>query len=168
MSDRQFIVMGRISGLFGVRGWVKVYSYSEPREGILNYSPWFLRQNDSWQAIEMLSGHRQGKGVVAHLQGCDDRDQATALMGCEIAVQRDQLPELAKDEYYWSDLQGLRVVNLEGVELGKISHLFETGANDVVVVKGDRERLIPYTWGEAVRNVDLDAGLMIVDWDPDF
>lgn len=168
MSDSRMVLMGRISGLFGIRGWVKVYSYSEPREGILDYSPWFLQRQGGWEAFELLSGHRQGKGVVAHLQGCDDRDQAAELTGCEIAVLREQLPELAKDEYYWSDLQGLRVVNLEGVELGTISHLFETGANDVVVVKGDRERLIPYVWGVAVRSVDLDTGLMVVDWDPDF
>ena len=168
VSGRQMIVMGRISGLFGVKGWVKVYSYAEPREGILDYSPWFLKRKGGWEALELLSGHRQGKGVVAHLQGYDDRDQAVELMGCEIAVPREQLPELTENEYYWNDLQGLRVVNLEGVELGKISHLFETGANDVVVVKGDRERLIPYTWGEVVRSVDLAAGLMVVDWDADF
>lgn len=168
MSDRQMIVMGQISGLFGVKGWVKIYSYTEPREGILNYSPWFLKRRGSWQAHELLSGHRQGKGVVAHLQGFDDRDQVAELIGCDIAVQREQLPGLAENEYYWSDLQGLRVVNLEGVEFGKISHLFETGANAVVVVKGDRERLIPYIWGQAIRSVDLDAGLMVVDWDPDF
>ena len=89
-------------------------------------------------------------------------------MDCEIAVPREQLPELAENEYYWSDLQGLTVVNLDGIELGEVSHLFETGANPVVVVKGERERLIPYIWGQAIRDVDLQAGRMIVDWDPDF
>ncbi|MEN8179493.1 MAG: ribosome maturation factor RimM [Pseudomonadota bacterium] len=168
MSDSQMVVMGQISGLFGVKGWVKVYSYTEPREGILNYSPWFLKRNGAWEAHELQSGHRQGKGVVVQLQGFDDRDQAAELIGCETAVQREQLPRLADNEYYWSDLQGLRVINLEGVELGKISHLFDTGANDVVVVKGDRERLIPYIWGQAIHSVDLDTGLMVVDWDPDF
>jgi 16S rRNA processing protein RimM len=105
---------------------------------------------------------------VAQLRNFDERDQATRLLGCEIAVSRDQLPELSTGEYYWTDLQGLRVENLDGVELGRISHLFETGANDVIVVQGEREHLIPYTWGIAVRKVDLAAGLMIVDWDPDF
>jgi 16S rRNA processing protein RimM len=168
MSDKQMIVMGRVAGLFGVRGWVKVFSDTSPREGILDYSPWYIKRNNGWEERELLAGQRQGKGVVAHLQGCDDRDLAAELVGCDIAIRREQLPELETDEYYWSDLQGLRVENLDGVDLGRISYLFETGANDVIVVKGERERMIPYTWGDAVRRVDLDAGLMIVDWDADF
>ena len=162
------IVMGRIAGLFGVRGWVKIHSFTEPRAGILEYSPWYIRQADTWKEHELLAGHVQGKGVVAHLRDYVDRDQAAQLIGCDVAIRRDQLPELGAGEYYWSDLQGLRVENLDGVTLGTISHLFETGANDVVVVEGEREYLIPYTWGLAVRSVDLQAGLMIVDWDPDF
>jgi 16S rRNA processing protein RimM len=90
------------------------------------------------------------------------------LIDCDIAVQREQLPALESGEYYWTDLQGLRVVNLEGVELGVVSHLFETGANDVLVVRGERERLIPYTTGEAIQEVDLDHGQITVDWDPEF
>lgn len=162
------VVLGRISGLFGVRGWVKVFSYTEPREGILDYSPWFVKRSTGWESVELSSGHRQGKGIVARLNGYEDRDQAAELIDCDVAVQREQLPELAENEYYWNDLQGLQVINLEGAELGVISHLFETGANAVIVVKGDRKRLIPYIWGDAVRSVDLQAGVMTVDWDPDF
>jgi 16S rRNA processing protein RimM len=168
MSDREMVVMGRISGLFGVRGWLKVYSYTEPRRGILDYSLWFIKQGGEWEAYELQGGHPQGKGIVVHLRGFDDRDQAAQLLGFDIAVRRDQLPKLAAGEYYWSDLEGLRVENLDGMELGRISHLFETGANDVIVVQGDRQYLIPYTWGIAVRKVDLAAGLMVVDWDPEF
>jgi 16S rRNA processing protein RimM len=168
MSETEMIVMGRVAGLFGVRGWLKIHSYTEPREGILDYSPWFIKRAGIWEEQELLEGHRQGKGVVAQLRNFDDRDQAAELLGCDIGVRREQLPELAAGEYYWKDLQGLRVENLDGVELGKISHLIETGANDVIVVQGEREHLIPYTWGMAVRKVDLAAGLMIVDWDPDF
>jgi 16S rRNA processing protein RimM len=160
--------MGRISGLFGVRGWVKVYSYTEPRAGILDYSPWYIKRSGEWVEQEVRSGHPQGKRIVAHLVDFEDRDQAAQLLGCEIAVRRDQLPPLTTGEYYWSDLEGLQVENLDGVDLGRISHLFETGANDVIVVQGDREYLIPYTWGNAVREVDLAKGLMIVDWDVDF
>ena len=168
MSAQEMVVMGRVSGLFGVRGWVKVYSYTEPRVGILDYSPWLIKRAGEWQAHEVQAGHPQGKGIVAQLRDFDDRDQAAQLLGCDIAVRRDQLPPLTDGEYYWSDLEGLRVENLDGVELGRISHLFETGANDVIVVQGDREYLIPYTWGDAVRKVDLAQGLMVVDWDPDF
>ncbi|MCU7921790.1 MAG: ribosome maturation factor RimM [Candidatus Thiodiazotropha sp. (ex Dulcina madagascariensis)] len=162
------IIMGRVSGLFGVRGWLKVYSHTSPREGILDYKIWYLKGDDSWRKHKLSTGHRQGKGIVVQLDGCDDRDRAAELVGCDIAVPREQLPSLESGEYYWTDLQGLRVETLEGVDLGVISHLFETGANDVLVVKGERERLIPYTMGEAVQAVDLDAGCMIVDWDPDF
>ena len=162
------IILGRVSGLFGVKGWVKVYSHTSPREGILRYKTWYLKRETDWQAYELAAGQAQSKGVVAKLAGFEDRDQAAKLIDLDIGVRREQLPKLKPGEYYWSDLEGLRVENLDGVELGVVSHLFETGANDVLVVKGERERLIPYTRGEAVREVDLQAGIILVDWDPDF
>ena len=168
MSDRQMVVMGRISGLFGVQGWVKIFSHASPRERILDYSPWYIKINGAWEEHRLQAGKRQGKGVVAHLQGVDDRDLAAELVGADIAVKREQLPDLPADEFYWSDLQGMRVETSSGVDLGRVSYLFETGANDVMVVKGERERLIPFTQGEAVRRVDVQAGLIVVDWDPDF
>jgi 16S rRNA processing protein RimM len=168
MSDDGMIILGRISGLFGVRGWVKIYSHTSPREGILGYKTWFLKRNGGWQEQKLAAGHAQGKGVVAKLAGFDDRDQAAGLVGLDIGVRRAQLPKLGPGEFYWTDLEGLRVENLEGADLGVVSHLFETGANDVMVVKGERERLIPYTRGEAVKEVDLQAGRILVDWDPDF
>jgi 16S rRNA processing protein RimM len=168
MSDKEMIIMGRVSGLFGVRGWVKIHSYTVPREGILGYKAWQLKHHGEWRHHKVVAGHPQGKGIVARLEGYDDRDRAAELINSDIAVSREQLPPLSANEYYWVDLEGLRVLTLEGVELGVVSHLFETGANDVLVVKGDRERLIPYTLGQAVRKVDLDAGHMVVDWDPDF
>lgn len=163
------MVLGRVSGLFGVAGWVKVFSHTDPRENILTYSPWYLLRGGVWERRDLESGRRQGKGVVAHLEGCPDRDQAALLLGCDIAVRRDQLPEAAEEgEFYWTDLEGLRVRTTDGADLGVVDHLFETGANDVVVVRGDRERLIPYLWGTVIRRVDLDAGEMTVDWDPEF
>lgn len=168
MSRDEMIILGRISGLFGVKGWIKIYSHTSPREGILRYKTWYLNRDGRWDAARLAQGHAQGKGVVAKLEGLDERDQAALLVGSDIAVQREQLPKLKPDEYYWSDLEGLRVVNLEGVDLGVVSHLFETGANDVLVVKGERERLIPYTRDLAVKEVDLQEGHILVDWDPDF
>jgi 16S rRNA processing protein RimM len=168
MSHDEMILMGRVSGLFGVKGWLKIYSHAAPREGILDYKVWYLQRDGDWQPVRVAEGHRQGKGVVVRLDGYDDRDQATALLGSDIAIRREQLPPLADGEYYWSDLEGLRVVNLEGIDLGVVSHLFETGANDVLVVKGERERLIPCTLGMTVKSVDLQEGRMTVDWDPDF
>ncbi|MEJ2059743.1 MAG: ribosome maturation factor RimM [Gammaproteobacteria bacterium] len=162
------VVLGRVSGLYGVKGWVKVFSETQPRENILSYSPWQLKIQGEWQTRTVETGRRQGKGVVAKLEGCDERDAAAALMGAEIAVSRDQLPPLESGEYYWADLVGLQVETLDGVPLGVVDHLFETGANDVVVVKGARERLIPFVRPEVVREIDLAAGRMRVDWDPEF
>jgi 16S rRNA processing protein RimM len=160
------IVLGHIAGVFGVRGWVKVYSETEPRDGILRYSPWLL--GPSGESRRVLEGRAHGKGVVARIEGCDDRDQAALLVDREIAVTRDRLPAPRPDEFYWIDLGGLRVVNLEGVDLGRVSHLFSTGANDVLVAIGERERLIPFSWDEAIRSVDFASGAILVDWDPQF
>ena len=160
------VVLGRIAGVFGVRGWVKIYSETEPRDGILRYSPWMV--GASGESRRVLEGRVHGKGVVARLEGCDDRDQAALLVEQEIAVTRDRLPPPRRDEFYWIDLEGLQVVTLEGQALGTVSHLFATGANDVLVVVGERERLIPFSWDEAIRSVDFDQRLIQVDWDPDF
>jgi len=151
-----------------VRGWVRVYSYTEPRENIIQYRPWYLRRDGDWQERELVEGRQHGKGVVARLTDCDDRDKASTLIGCEIGIRRDQLPATAPGEYYWGDLEGLRVVTLEGDELGTVDHLFATGANDVLVVKGDRERLIPFVAEQVITAVDLEKGEIRVDWDKDF
>ncbi len=162
------INVGRISGVYGVKGWIRIYSFTEPRENILQYNPWQLGRAGEWRAVELLDGKRHGKGVIARIAGCDDRDAAAALIGTDIAVRREQLPQVPAGEYYWNDLIGLRVLTAAGEELGTVDHLLETGANDVLVVQGERERLIPYVPGEVVTGVDLDAGELRVDWDPDF
>ena len=163
----QPVVLGRISGLFGVRGWVKVYSYTEPREAVLQYDRWLLSGKDGWQEATVAEGQRHGKTVIARIDGYVDRDQAAALVGTEIAVPRGALPETGKDQYYWSDLEGLRVVHRDGTELGRVSHLLETGANDVMVVEGEQERLIPFVMDKVVIGVDLDKGEIEVDWEWD-
>jgi len=161
------LVLGHISGLYGVRGWVKVFSDTEPRENILSYRPWYL--GASREPRELAAGRRQGKGLVARLEGCDDRDQAAVLVGQEIAVRRDQLPPAQADEFYWADLEGLSVVTMDGTSLGRVSHLFATAANDVLVVKGNqRERLLPFVWPQVVKDVDFGMERIQVDWDPDF
>lgn len=166
-ETKDFVVLGRISGIYGVQGWVKVYSETRIRADILGYDQWWLRRPGGWQKVRLIEGRMQGEGVIARLEGVNDRDAARGLIGTEIAVLRRELPPAEPGEYYWSDLEGLRVVNLDGVELGTVSHLFETGANDVLVVVGERERLIPFT-RDAVKEVDLQARLLRVDWDADF
>jgi 16S rRNA processing protein RimM len=163
--DRR-VAVGRVAGLFGVRGWVKVYSYTRPREAILNYRPWLIEHDGAWREFGVADGRVHGRGIVAQLDGCTDRDAMAPLVGAEIAVLVSQLPEVGKNEYYWAELEGLRVVNLGGDELGQVSHLFETGANDVMVVRGERERLIPFDRG-VVRRVDRKDGVIHVDWDAD-
>lgn len=167
-ADR-FVTLGRITGAFGVKGWLKIFSETDPLQNILKYKEWYLQQGKDWKIHSLEQGQRHGKGLIAKLKGLDDRDQAESLKGTLIAVKRSQLPQTNREgEYYWADLEGLRVKNLQEVELGEISHLFQTGSNDVIVVKGDRERFIPYIWQQVVREVDLKAGLMTVDWDPEF
>lgn len=168
MSDRQYIHVGDISGVFGLKGWVKIFSYTEPRENILSYKAWELRKNGVNKPIKVTDGQRQGKNVVAQLEGIDDRNAAESIVGWEIYIARDQLPDLAADEYYWTDLAGLKVFTTEDKELGVVDHLFETGANDVLVVIGDRERLIPFLMGQTILEVDLKNNRLTVDWDPDF
>ena len=157
-------MLGRIAGVYGVRGWVRVFSDTDPRDNILRYAPWLL--NGTLHRV--LEGRKHGKGLVVRLEGCDDRDQAAALVGQAISIYRDQLPAPRPDEFYWADLEGLSVETLNGEPLGRVSHLFSTGANDVLVIKGERERLLPFVWGDVVKDVDFDAGVMRVDWDPDF
>ena len=166
MTD--WVVLGRVSGLFGVNGWVRVFSYTEPREGITRYHPVFLQRQGEWREFRIEAGRAHGAGVVLKFADCDDRDQAAALIQSDIAVRRAQLPPPRPGEYYWADLEGLRVVTLAGVELGAVSHLLATGANDVLVVKGERERLLPFVQGQVVVEVNLEQRLLRVDWDPDF
>lgn len=159
-------MVGRISGLYGVRGWVKVFSETEPRDNILTYNPWYLGAGR--KPRELAEGRRHGKGLIARLEGCEDRDQAAALVGLEIRIRRDQLPRLGADEFYWADLVGLSVETLEGRRLGRVDRVFATTANDVLVVNGERERLLPFLWDRVIKDVDLDLGRIRVDWDPEF
>ena len=166
MSER--VTMGRVSGAFGVRGWVKVRSDCEPVERLLEYSPWQIDTATGWRSHVLVDGKVHGSGLVAKLADIDDRDQAQALAGVDIAVDRSQLPVLAEDEYYWNDLIGLGVVTRDGKELGRVSGLMQTGTNDVLVVSGERERLIPFIRDQVVLAVDAEARRIEVDWDPDF
>lgn len=168
MPGKELLAIGKISGVFGIRGWVKVFSYTDPRENILAYNPWILRKGNEQRQVELLAGKLHGKSVIAEIQGIEDCNQAALLNGWNILIDKDQLPDTDKDEYYWTDLVGLTVRNTHGVEFGKVDYLIETGANDVLVIKGDKERLVPFIQRQTVLNIDLENGLMVVDWDADF
>lgn len=166
-DDESLIEVGHVQGVHGLRGQVKVFALTDPRENIVNYSPWVLERRGQRSTCK-VNGSRIGKNVVASLEGIDSREQAESWIGARIYIRRDQLPKLPGGEYYWSQLMGLRVRNLEGEDFGHVDHLIETGANDVLVVQGERERLIPWLPDEIIREVDLEQGQLVVDWDADF
>ncbi len=172
------VILGRITGVYGVQGWLKVFSYTDPMEAIIDYSPWYIRadgrKNAPWTQVTLKAGKRHAKTVVAKLEQCNDRDAAMAYIGAEIAIEPEQLESLnEKNEYYWRDLIGLRVINQQNVELGVVKSLLETGANDVLLVVSEVdgtvvERLIPWTMDIAIIAVDIEQGVIAVDWDADF
>ena len=167
------VVLGKIVSVFGIKGEVKVYSFTEPLDNLLDYRRWTLRRDGESKQVEVVSGRLHGKVLTAKLKGLDDREVARTYAGYEICVPRSLLPTLDQGEYYWYQLEGLKVIDQQGQLLGKIDHLLETGANDVMVVRpcagslDDRERLLPYT-GQCVQSIDLQAAEMRVDWDADF
>ena len=167
-QESQRVDLGRIAAAFGVKGWVKLQSWTEPPEKIIAYRPWLLERSGAWREGQVAEGRAHGNGVIARLEGVTDRDQAATLAGTNIAVYRKQLPALQSGQYYWVDLIGLEVRLEDGRSLGRVQGLMATGANDVLVVRGERERLIPFIRGQVVKQVDSDAGLIRVDWDPDF
>lgn len=173
-QNSQETVIGRITSVFGVKGWLKVFSYTDPKEGILNYPDWTLVLDGKRIPARLEEGRRQGQAIVIRLKGIDDRDLARTYCGAEVTVSRAELPELPEGEFYWFQLEGLEVFTVDDECLGKVHHLIETGANDVLVVQAtansidQRERLIPYLPDQVVLSVDLAAQRMVVDWDPEF
>ena len=159
--------MGRIAGPFGILGWVKVQPFTEELGGLLDFPVWKIGRDERWREVRVLDSEVHHKTLVARLEGCHDRDAAAALKGLEITVPREALPEAAENEYYWSDLIGLEVVNAQDEVLGKVTDVFETGANDVLVVEGERERLLPFT-AQVILKVDLSAGRINVEWGADY
>ena len=165
--DDDLICVGHILGAQGIKGWIRVFSNTSPRENIVSYSPWLIEQGDELKAVK-VEGRLQGKNVVAKLEGVEDRTQAEALIGCRLLIHKRQLPGLDAGDYYWSDLIGLSVETLRAEPLGTVTAMLETGADDVMVLNGDRERLIPFVMDEIVREVDLDERRLVVDWSPEY
>jgi 16S rRNA processing protein RimM len=159
--------MGRISAPFGVKGWVKVEPNTAAARNLLSYKTWWLEERGDWREIAVAEARVHGRAVIAKLEGCYDRDAAAAWRGRTIAVPRTALPETKSGEYYWADLIGLEVVNESAQALGRVTGILQTGSNDVLVVAGERERLIPFI-ATVVRDVNLPAGVVRVEWDADY
>lgn len=165
-ADADYIVVGKIGSTYGIQGWLKIFSFTEVITTLLEYSPWYLEDGENWKLIEVTAGREQGKSLVAHLKGYNTPEDARVLTGKKIAIKRSQLPALSNNEYYWTDLEGLMVIDQHGHELGRILYLLETGSNDVVVIKNQgKEYAIPYLPGKVVTRIDLAQQIMCVDWD---
>ena len=166
MANQTYITVGKVGSTYGVYGWLKIHTYTEYGMNILQYSPLYLSNNrDGWDEIVVEDSRAYGNGIIIKFAGYDSPEKARLLTGKMLAITRSQLPELKKDEYYWSDLQGLTVINKNGETLGKVIYLIETGSNDVLVVKGTKEYAIPYLFGSVVTSVDLANQVIHVDWD---
>ena len=161
------VIMGRIVAPYGIYGWLKIQPDTEALDGLGDYATWWLGRADQWRPFELETVKMHGNVLLAKLKGISDRDAAFALKGSQVAVPREELPAAAEGQYYWADLIGLRVVNQQQVDLGEVVDVFETGANDVLVIQGERERLLPFV-DQVVLDVDLAAKVMQVDWDAEF
>lgn len=165
MNDK--VILGRFGAVYGVRGWLRVVSFTQPLENILDYPNWQVQHLGTWKTVTIEAGKLHGKGIVVKLKDVDDREQAQTYTRDNIAIDSEALPELTKDEHYWKDLIDMSVITKDGVILGTVKNLLETGANDVLIVTGDRERMIPYTT-QTIQSIDTEKKTIIVDWDPDF
>jgi len=167
-KTQKWVTLGRVSGAFGVKGWFKVQSYTEPVGNLLAYDAWTLQRQGSERECVLEDGSARSGDVIAKVHGIDDRDAALEWVGAEVAIPRERLPPTAPGEVYWTDLEGCEVRTTAGVALGRVEQLLATGAHDVLVVVGERERLIPFVADAVVKNVDLTARVIVVDWPADF
>ncbi|MDN3653921.1 ribosome maturation factor RimM [Thalassotalea ponticola] len=169
------VILGKIGAVYGIKGWLKIHSYTENPEAIFDYSPWVLNLNGKQQNVEVSEWRRHNNGLIAKFTDVSDRNDAQLRTGAEITVASDALPELPQGEFYWRDLIGMDVINESGYNLGSVTDIMETGSNDVLVVKanrndafGKKERLIPYLEDQVIKTVSLESKQINVDWDPGF
>lgn len=175
MSSKEPVVLGKIGSSHGIKGWLKVTTYTDSVEGIFDYAPWLIKEQGEWREVKVLQWRHQGKAVIASLEGVETRDQAQMLTNCEIAIHPEQMESLPEDEFYWRDLIGCEVVNTKGYNMGRVEQVLETGSNDVLLVKanakdafGKAERMIPFATEQFIKQVNISEKQILVDWDPDF
>ncbi len=175
MSDKEKIVVGKLGASYGIRGWLKVFSYTENAESIFSYKPWFIKVRGQWQECSLEDWKRHGQGFVGKLSGLELREDAQGLTHAEIGIYADTLPALSNEEFYWRELFGMEVVTTKGYNLGKVTDILETGSNDVLVITanpkdafGQKERLVPFLDEQVIKLIDRTAQRIEVDWDPGF
>ncbi|MBU2870026.1 ribosome maturation factor RimM [Colwellia sp. E2M01] len=175
MSKEDQIILGKVGAVYGIKGWLKIHSFTDEPEAILDYFPWSLKLGNNTQTVEITDWRKHNKVLIVKVAGIDDRDDAQVFVGSEILTNAASLPQLSQDDFYWRDLIGMSVVTNKGYDLGVVADMMETGANDVLVVKanlndgfGKKERLIPYLFEQVVESVSIENKQICVDWDPGF
>jgi len=175
MSTENQITLGKVGSVYGIKGWLRIHSFTDEPDAILDYFPWSLKLGNNTRTVDITDWRKHNKGIIVKVGGIDDRDDAQALVGSEIFTNESSLPELPQGDYYWRDLIGMAVVTTKGYDLGVVSDMLETGANDVLVVKANlndgfskKERLIPYLLEQVVESVSIENKQICVDWDPGF
>lgn len=168
-EQADIIVVGRLVGVYGVKGWLKLMSFTRPITNILAYGSCLIQQAQQWQQFSLLEGKPHRKGLVVAFEGVLDRDQARLLVGSEIAINKKQLPVATAGEFYWHDLLNAQVINVDNELLGVVTDILETAVNDVLVVVDDQQRrFIPYVLGVYIKDVDIIQGFVRVDWQSDY
>lgn len=167
-NQANWVVVGKFGRPHGIKGFVTVHSFTEPRDNILRYTDWHVFLNNQWQPIKLVHVEVHTKSIVALIEGYPERELAARLTNAEIAVDKQQLAELEPGEYYWHQLVGMNVTNQKGDSFGKVIEVMPTGANDVLVVQGEKRYLIPYLPGQFILDIDLSQQTITVDWDMDF
>ncbi len=175
MTQQRIEMVGKLGSTYGIRGWLRVYSSTEQAESIFDYQPWFLKVKGQWQSTELESWRHHNHDLIVKLKNVDDREAAQILANVEIGVDLSVFPQLQEGDYYWHDLIGCNVINLDGYAMGVVTEMMETGSNDVLVVRanskdafGKQERLIPFLYQQVVKRVDLTTKTIEVDWDAGF
>lgn len=175
MNTENLIIVGKLGSSYGIRGWLRVFSFTEDPDSLFDYKPWYILRAGKWQEVEVESFKPHNQDTIVKLKGIDDRDEANLLTNYEIYVNAQDLPDLDEGDFYWKDLIGCKVVTINGYDLGQVTDLMETGSNDVLVVKanlkdafGAKERLIPFVEEKFIKYVDLSTKQITVDWDPAF
>lgn len=169
------IIVGKFGACYGIRGWIRVFSFTEDPESLFSYQPWYICRNNQWQKVELEGIRTHNQDVVVKLIGVGDRNVANALTNYEIAIDSKLLPALQRGDFYWKDLIGCRVLTRQNYDLGIVADLMETGSNDVLIIKANlndvfnmKERLIPFVDKQVIKMIDLNTKQIIVEWDPAF
>ena len=167
-NQEPWVIIGRFGRPHGIKGFVTVHSFTEPRDNIMRYTDWHAFIDNKWQPLKLLNAEVQNKSIITQIEGYPERETVARLTNIEIAVQQEQLVELESGDYYWHQLIGMDVVNSKGEPFGKVTEIIPTGSNDVLVVQGEKRHLIPYLPGQFVLEVNSSQQLITVDWDMDF